>query len=176
MNKVTSKEKLLIACKKVLLEEGQSALTIRKVAKVAGVNQGLIHHYFGTKENMVCQLLDYELNQIGENTKKYLDQTHQKKIPIEFLIETGMGKFMIEIINLSQHMPILKDKTQKIIVDRRDFFGSLFGITNQNDRILLQVCVLGSVILSCVDSKIKTPEVLQNVQDKILNLVQNKPY
>ena len=173
MNKINSREKLLIACKKVLLEEGQSALTIRKVAKVADVNQGLVHHYFGSKENMICHLLDHETNQIAENAEKYLRQTDSDKLPLKFLTETDLGKYMIEIIYLAQHMPGLKDKVKDIIVNRRDFLGTLFGIDNKNDRILLQVCVLGLVVLSCVDSEIKTPEVLQSIQEKVLNLTKN---
>ncbi|MBT4287816.1 MAG: TetR/AcrR family transcriptional regulator [Deltaproteobacteria bacterium] len=172
MNKVSSKEKLFSACKKILLEEGQSALTVRRVAKVAGVNQGLIHHYFGSKENMVCQLLDYESTQFADNVKQYIIQTDAKKLPIKFLTETDLGKLLIEIILLSLHMPVLKEKVRDIIIDRRNFFGSIFGIENENDRIFLQICVLGSVILSFVDSTIKTPEVLQNLQEKVLNLAK----
>ena len=173
MNKTDSKEKLLTACKKILLEDGQASLTIRKVAKVAGVNQGLVHHYFGSKENMVCQLLDYESTQIANNVKKFIIQTDGKKLPIKFLTETDLGKLLIEIILLSLHMPGLKEKVRNIIIDRRKYFGSIFGIENENDRIFLQICVLGSVILSFVDSTIKTPEVLQNIQEKILNLGKN---
>lgn len=176
MNTSNSKQKLLTACKKVLLEEGHSALTIRKIAKVAGVNQGLVHHYFNTKENMVSQLLDQESAQITDNVKEYIKQTNCKKLPIKFLSETDFGTLLIEIVLLSQRMSGLKAKVQEIIADRRNLFGSLFGIESQNDRILLQICVLGSVILSRVDSKIKTPEVLENLQDKILSLTTKQTF
>jgi len=174
MNKVSSKEKLFTACKKILLEEGQSALTVRRVAKVAGVNQGLVHHYFGSKENMVYQLLDYESTQFADNAKKFITQSDGKKLPIKFLTKTDLGKLLIEIILLAQHMPGLKEKVRDIIIDRRNFFGSIFGIENENDRIFLQICVFGSVMLSFVDSTIKAPEVLQNVQDKIFDLVNKQ--
>jgi AcrR family transcriptional regulator len=37
---------------------GPAAVTVREIAEVAGVNHGLVHHYFGSKEGLLTAVLD----------------------------------------------------------------------------------------------------------------------
>jgi AcrR family transcriptional regulator len=46
-------EALVEAARDLFVEHGPSAVSLRDVAKRAGVNHGLIHHYIGTREDLL---------------------------------------------------------------------------------------------------------------------------
>jgi TetR/AcrR family transcriptional regulator, repressor for neighboring sulfatase len=50
---------ILEAAADLFAERGPAATSIREVAKRAGVNHGLIHRHFGSKEQLVGAVLDY---------------------------------------------------------------------------------------------------------------------
>ena len=52
-----ARARILDASLSIASAEGLSALTTRRVAQEAGVNVGLLHYYFGSKERLVAMLL-----------------------------------------------------------------------------------------------------------------------
>jgi AcrR family transcriptional regulator len=56
------REAILTAASRCIIERGHAALSTRAVAKAAGVNQSLIHYYFGTRERLMLAVLD-QMNQ-----------------------------------------------------------------------------------------------------------------
>src|SRR5437870_5346955 len=55
---VGTRELLLAAARKVLLEDGLPAVTTRRVANAANVNQALVHYHFGSIGNLLLDVLD----------------------------------------------------------------------------------------------------------------------
>lgn len=53
-----TRELLLAAARRVLLEDGLPAVTTRRVANAAKVNQALVHYHFGSIENLLLEVLD----------------------------------------------------------------------------------------------------------------------
>jgi AcrR family transcriptional regulator len=53
-----TRERLLAAARKVLIEDGLTAVTTRRVATEANVNQALVHYHFGSIENLLLDVLD----------------------------------------------------------------------------------------------------------------------
>jgi AcrR family transcriptional regulator len=53
-----AREALLDAALKLLIEVGYAKVTTRELAAAAGVNQGLIHYYFGSLEEVLFQALE----------------------------------------------------------------------------------------------------------------------
>lgn len=49
---------LLDAAEALLVEVGHANVTVRAVAERAGVNQGLVHYYFGSMEELLLQTLE----------------------------------------------------------------------------------------------------------------------
>lgn len=56
----STRETILIAAKAALLESGYSALSTRSIAQQAGVPLSQIHYHFGTKQNLVLEVLEEE--------------------------------------------------------------------------------------------------------------------
>jgi AcrR family transcriptional regulator len=48
---------ILVAAAELFQERSPSAVSLREIARHAGVNYGLIHHYYGTKEAILAELL-----------------------------------------------------------------------------------------------------------------------
>lgn len=57
-----TKERILDVAGRLFAEHGIAAVSIRDIAKEAGVTHALVHRYFGTKEELIGSLLHQRLN------------------------------------------------------------------------------------------------------------------
>lgn len=57
-----SREEILAAARRHFAERGYEGSTIRAIAAEAGVNPALVHHFFGTKEQMFLQAIDFPVD------------------------------------------------------------------------------------------------------------------
>jgi TetR/AcrR family transcriptional regulator, repressor for neighboring sulfatase len=67
-----TREALLKAASELFGGKGPEAVSVRDVASLAGVNQGLVHRHFGSKENLIRDLLERdaaEFRKAAANTK-----------------------------------------------------------------------------------------------------------
>src|SRR5215831_20053336 len=53
-----AEEALLDAAERLLVDVGYASITTRRLAEEAGVNQGLVHYYFGSNENLLVRALE----------------------------------------------------------------------------------------------------------------------
>ena len=53
-----AEEAFLDAAERLLVEVGYAAITTRLLAREAGANQGLVHYYFGSIENLLVRVLE----------------------------------------------------------------------------------------------------------------------
>src|SRR5690606_39888846 len=53
-----TKAKILDAAFRRLAQEGYAALSVREIARDAGVNHALINYHFGSKDQLVIEVLD----------------------------------------------------------------------------------------------------------------------
>jgi AcrR family transcriptional regulator len=53
-----TRDQILRAARALFAERGYARTTIRSIAAAAEVNQGLVHHYFGSKEQLYREALD----------------------------------------------------------------------------------------------------------------------
>ena len=60
------RREMLAAYYEVLLEEGLQGASVAKIARRAGAPPSLLIHYFGTKEQMTIELVDYLLERYHE--------------------------------------------------------------------------------------------------------------
>ncbi len=54
----TTEEAFLDAAERLLVDVGYAGMTTRAVAQGANANQGLVHYYFGTMENLLARVLE----------------------------------------------------------------------------------------------------------------------
>ncbi len=53
-----AEEALLDAAERLLVEVGHTGITTRRLAEEAGLNNGLVHYYFGSIENLLVRTLE----------------------------------------------------------------------------------------------------------------------
>jgi AcrR family transcriptional regulator len=61
---------LIATAAKLFAERGPRAVSVREVADAAGVNPGLVHHYFGSKGGLVTAVLDDLAEEAAEEIAK----------------------------------------------------------------------------------------------------------
>jgi len=57
-----TREEILVAARQLFAQRGYQATTIRAIAAEAGVNAALVHHYFGSKEQLLVAAMNLPLN------------------------------------------------------------------------------------------------------------------
>jgi len=62
----TTKQAILNAALDLMKDEGIKRVTIRKIAKIAGVNVALINYYFGSKENLISEAIQSLLTSLKD--------------------------------------------------------------------------------------------------------------
>lgn len=153
-----TKDRILQGAKQYLAEHGLAGFTVRSVAKEAGVNQGLVHHYFGSKENLVLELIDHVVEAPFEQVKKTaLDKSTEeiRTIILKYLLQNNeLINLMIEFIYLAQHSPVIREKIKQIMKVRREFFTGLLGIENEEDRYAFNAGIFGIIFVHRIDGKV----------------------
>lgn len=62
------KEALILATLDLVAENGVRGATVRRIAEQADVTQGLVRHYFSTKEELVSAAYEYHMNALTDQT------------------------------------------------------------------------------------------------------------
>ncbi|RYZ42250.1 MAG: TetR/AcrR family transcriptional regulator [Myxococcaceae bacterium] len=81
-----ARARLITAGRRVLAERGYDATTVKEVAKEAGVNQGLVHYYFGSKDALLLAVTQEASQQYMTELQRLRAQT-----PVEALAETAFA-------------------------------------------------------------------------------------
>jgi TetR/AcrR family transcriptional regulator, repressor for neighboring sulfatase len=63
---------LLEAATTLFAEHGPRATSVRQIAAAAGVNHGLVHHYFGSKSALLQAVLERSAGQLAEHSPEQL--------------------------------------------------------------------------------------------------------
>ena len=63
-----TREAILDAARRAFAEQGYQRATIRDVAKLAGVDPALVHHYFGTKQDLFVAAVRLPVNPVEQLT------------------------------------------------------------------------------------------------------------
>ena len=71
--------KLIAAAADLLGEVGPRAMSVRMVAERAGVNHGLVHHYFGSKEGLTRAAM---LQLVEQHAADVNERSHGNPIPL----------------------------------------------------------------------------------------------
>lgn len=61
-----TRERILTAAERLLLESGYDQVSVRSVCAAAGVNPAAVHYHFGSKEALVAALLEARLGPLWE--------------------------------------------------------------------------------------------------------------
>ncbi|MDB5828354.1 MAG: TetR/AcrR family transcriptional regulator [Variovorax sp.] len=109
--------RILDATFRRLVQEGYAALSVREIAKDAGVNHALINYHFGTKDQLVIDVLD-AVNQrllerqasMYESSAGFAEKWASARRFYQDDLDSGFVRLQAELWAASLSNPVLRDK------------------------------------------------------------------
>jgi AcrR family transcriptional regulator len=154
-------QRILDACRTVLLADGYAALSTRKVASEAGVPLSQVHYHFGSKSGLVLALLEAEdQRRLGRQTTMYAQDAplwQRYEQACDFLeddLESGYVRVLQEMIAVGWSVPSVADKVRTMLTGWNDLltevageaearFGSLGPFTARELATLVGIAFIG---------------------------------
>ena len=188
-----TKQKIIDGARKSLIKEGHQRSTIKVIAHYAGVNHGLVHHYFGSKEELMVALIQHQSQQVllvlfrdypdwleellREHRPKGLTKMNQKQL--DQFIDAGMDRFfsiyddfdkiLSEFMAMSAEMPKVANKLREVLRKRRKLLGLIFNNNNPGFATLLVASLTGLLLHYRLDPKIAIKEARVLLRQKLFN-------
>ena len=188
-----TKQKILDGARKSLIKEGHRRSTIKVIADYAGVNHGLVHHYFGSKEEMMVALSQHQSQQvlpvIFRDHPEWLVELQQGRRPKDLvkmnqkqlgeLMRTGMDRFfsvyddfdkiLSEFMAMSAEMPKVAGKLRGVLRKRRKLLGLIFDNNNPGFATLMMASLTGLLLHYRLDQKIAIKEARVLLRQKLFD-------
>ena len=147
--KKSTRELLLQSAYSTLLNSGSKKTTIKEIAKNAGVNHGLVHHYFSSKEDLLTAVLIDKNNAFCESISNLSENEDIEKVLNEFIIPNLI--LLIEFTNLTSCMPKLQAELVQRLKLTRSVIGKHYNINNEENQKLLTAGMLGLLVHCRID-------------------------
>src|SRR5262249_32112966 len=116
-----NKEALLDAAERVLVRDGASGISTRQLAREAGRNQGLVHYYFGSVDELLVQALERFTNRVLERQREmygsglpFIEKWRAAMGFIEVDLEAGYPKVWAELEALARTKPELRERLNEV--------------------------------------------------------------
>jgi AcrR family transcriptional regulator len=140
-------EALLDAAERLLLSEGRDGLTTRRVARAAGVNQGLVYHHFGSVEELMLAVLERFTDRlIARQGAMYArpvpfrEKWREAMGYLEQDIAAGYPRIFLELQSLGWSRPALRKRVVRVNETWRDVLREAFaGAQEEYGRPLCDV-------------------------------------
>ena len=188
-----TKQKIIDGARKSLIKEGHRLSTIKVIAGYAGVNHGLVHHYFGSKEDLMVALIESQAQQVLElifsDNPDWLEDLSQKRRPkgLAKMKQRELAQFMSsrmdqffsayddfakihnEFLAMSAEMPKVSKKLKEILRKHRKILGLIFNNSNPGFTTLLLASLTGILLHYRLDSKIAIKEARALLREKLFD-------
>ena len=188
-----TKQKILDGARKSLVKEGHRRSTIKVIANYAGVNHGLVHHYFGSKEELMVALIQHQSQQvlpvIFRDHPEWLVELQQGRRPKDLvkmnqkqlgeLMRAGMDRFFSvhddfdqifsEFVAMSTEMPKVAGKLRWVLRKRRKLLGLIFDNNNPGFATLMMASLTGLLLHYRLDPKIAIKEARVLLRQKLFD-------
>jgi AcrR family transcriptional regulator len=126
-------EALLDAAERLLIERGHAGTTTRALATEAGVNNGLVHYYFGSMEEVFVQVLERFTDRLIKRQREMYaaDATFIEKWETAWAyqdedLDSGYSKIWLELQALAWNHPDLRERVARVDAEWRGVLTEAF--------------------------------------------------
>jgi len=113
---------LLDAAEALLVEVGHAGVTVRALAERAGVNQGLVHYYFGSMEELLLQTLERFTGRLIDRqvalyagTEPFAEKWRTAMIYLTEDLQSGYQKIWLELQAMAWNHDGMRDRVAKVL-------------------------------------------------------------
>lgn len=114
-------EALLDAAERLLVEDGHAGISTRRLAAEAGANQGLVHYYFGSIDEVFVQVLERFTDRLVARQREmyagdapFIDKWRAAWRFQEEDLRAGYSKIWMELQALSWNHPELRPRVARV--------------------------------------------------------------
>ena len=175
-----TKERIIAAASKILAEKGYEATTLREISREAQAGPGLVHYYFGGKDELLVEVLQ-AAGQRFHQRMEHLTQQMSTNWSLDALLtqlyervdlEPEVYRLRYESFSLGLHNPVIEPKVRERLAQRRNEIGTIIasalenmGSTESVKRFSLDPTLLAALLLALFDGL-----ALQKIMDPTFDL------
>jgi AcrR family transcriptional regulator len=150
-----AEDALLDAAERLLVEVGYAGVTTRRLAEEAGVNNGLVHYYFGSLENVMVRALErFTERLITRQRVMYADPDvpfiEKWRTAMRFLVSEDVAyeKVWYELQALAWNRPELREPVDRVEAEWRAVLTEAFAEPHERYGIEMPLDVLVSLVVT----------------------------
>jgi len=168
-----TRERLIAAASKVLAEKGYDATTLREISREAQAAPGLVHYYFGGKDQLLVEVLK-------DMSDRYTQATRElsRRVSADQFMEAALAqpltrvteepewyRLRYELFALGLHNALLAPGVRGLLAEGRSSIGKAVKLVQQSSSIAESAdpLTLASLLLAVFDGlalqKMMDPEV-----------------
>jgi len=146
-------EALLDAAERLLVEVGYAGITTRRLATEAGVNQGLVHYYYGSLENLLVQVLErFTARMIERQRAMYAAEIpfiERWRTAMRYLVaDSDYQKVWWELQALAWNRPELREHVAHVDDEWRAVLTEAFAEPHERYGLELPLDALVSLVIT----------------------------
>ena len=127
----SARERLIAAAYRIIAERGLEAATVKEIARVSGVNQGLVHYYFGSKEGLLAAVVREAARRASREMAALRVATPSGALPVAALDrvkqrteqEPDDYRLRYELFALALRHPALQEEVARLLAEGRAGIG-----------------------------------------------------
>jgi AcrR family transcriptional regulator len=150
-----AEEGLLDAAERLLVDVGYAGITTRRLAEEAGVNNGLVHYYFGSIENLLVRTLERFTDRlIARQRALYADPDipfiEKWRTAMRFLLSEDVEyeKVWYELQALAWNRPELRERVDHVNAEWRSVLTEAFAEPSERYGIDMPLDALVSLVVT----------------------------
>jgi AcrR family transcriptional regulator len=127
-------ESFLDAAERLLVDVGHAGITTRRLASEAGLNQGLVHYYFGSLDEVLVQALERFTDRLIERQRAMYEADvpfiEKWRTAMHYLDEdlaAGYPKIWLELQALGWNRPDIRLRIARVNAEWRAVLTEAFG-------------------------------------------------
>ena len=131
--RTSTAEAFLDAAERLLVDVGYAGITTRRLAEEAGANQGLVHYYFGSIDELFVQVLErFTARLVARQREMYAgDEPFIEKWRAAWRfqeedLKSGYSKIWMELQALSWSHPELRPRVARVTAEWRTVLREAF--------------------------------------------------
>jgi len=175
-----TKERIIAAASKVLAGKGYEATTLREISREAQAAPGLVHYYFGGKNELLVEVLEAAGRRFHQRMEHLMQQVPADQSLEAVLtrlrervdLEPDVYRLRYESFALGLHNSLIEPKVRERLAQRREEIGSVMAKVLENSERTdgaksssVDPTILAALLLSIFDGL-----ALQKIMDPTFDL------
>jgi AcrR family transcriptional regulator len=149
-----AEEALLDAAERLLVDVGYAGITTRRLAEEAGVNNGVVHYYFGSNENLLVRALErFTERLIARQRELYSSDrpfVEKWRTAMRYLVSDDVSyeKVWLELQALAWNDPAVRERLARVNDEWRTVLPEAFAEPHRELGIPMPLDALVSLVMT----------------------------